>query len=121
MTTWLPIIQWAVNFGVLAVVGIAKWGMSQRELANQSVVTALTDRIVALETGRQEKEKMCSKHISDINDFRNRTEQMEGYMKRTSEDFVLALKQIEKLADRINSISDNMLRKSDLQFFNKPN
>lgn len=115
------LIQWGVNLAVLAFVGLGKWGMTQRERAGKAEITALTERIATLEKQRQEKEAVCMRHQADINDFRNRTEQVEGYMKRVTEDFATALRQMEKMTERIDNIKDNMLRRQDLDLITKIN
>lgn len=115
MIAYLPIVTFISNLLVLGFVGLAKWGMSQREKAQASVIQALADRIAAVENQEKEKKEMCARHYRELTDLRGKTLEVEGYMKRTTEDFTRALEQLEKVTDRINRMSENMLTKQDLQ------
>lgn len=115
MITYLPIVTFISNLLVLGFVGLAKWGMSQREKAQAAVIQALADRIAAVENQEKEKKEMCARHYRELTDLRGKTLEVEGYMKRTTEDFTRALEQLEKVTDRINRMSENMLTKQDLQ------
>lgn len=121
MGSFLPIVQWGLNLLVLALVGIGKWGMSQREKANAAVLKSITDRIDANEAHAKEHINSMAKLQSDLAEQRRRTDQVEGYMQRAAEDFATALRQIEKVTDRLNTISENMLRKSDLELIARIN
>lgn len=115
MIAYLPIVTFISNLLVLGFVGLAKWGMSQREKAQAAVIQALADRIAAVENQEKEKKEMCARHYRELTDLRGKTLEVEGYMKRTTEDFTRALEQLEKVTDRINRMSENMLTKQDLQ------
>lgn len=115
MIAYLPIVTFISNLLVLGFVGLAKWGMSQREKAQAAVIQALADRIAAVENHEKEKKEMCARHYRELTDLRGKTLEVEGYMKRTTEDFTRALEQLEKVTDRINRMSENMLTKQDLQ------
>lgn len=115
MIAYLPIVTFILNLLVLGFVGLAKWGMSQREKAQAAVIQALADRIAAVENQEKEKKEMCARHYRELTDLRGKTLEVEGYMKRTTEDFTRALEQLEKVTDRINRMSENMLTKQDLQ------
>lgn len=115
MIAYLPIVTFISNLLVLGFVGLAKWGMSQREKAQAAVIQALTDRLASLENQEKERKDMCARHYRELTDLRGKTLEVEGYMKRTTEDFTRALEQLEKVTDRINRMSENMLTKQDLQ------
>lgn len=115
MIAYLPIVTFISNLLVLGFVGLAKWGMSQREKAQAAVIQALADRIAAVENQEKERKEMCARHYRELTDLRGKTLEVEGYMKRTTEDFTRALEQLEKVTDRINRMSENMLTKQDLQ------
>lgn len=115
MIAYLPIVTFILNLLVLGFVGLAKWGMSQREKAQAAVIQALADRIAAVENQEKEKKEMCARHYRELTDLRGKTLEVEGYMKRTTEDFTRALEQLEKVTDRINRMSETMLTKQDLQ------
>lgn len=115
MIAYLPIATFILNLLVLGFVGLAKWGMSQREKAQAAVIQALADRIAAVENQEKERKEMCARHYRELTDIRGKTLEVEGYMKRTTEDFTRALEQLEKVTDRINRMSENMLTKKDLQ------
>lgn len=115
MTAYLPIATFILNLLVLGIVGLAKWGMTQREKAQAAVIQALTDRLASLENQEKERKEMCARHYRELTDLRGKTLEVEGYMKRTTEDFTRALEQLEKVTDRINRMSENMLTKQDLQ------
>lgn len=115
MIAYLPIATFILNLLVLGIVGLAKWGMTQREKAQAAVIQALTDRLASLENQEKERKDMCARHYRELTDLRGKTLEVEGYMKRTTEDFTRALEQLEKVTDRINRMSENMLTKQDLQ------
>lgn len=115
MTPYLPFITFTLNLLVLGFVGLAKWGMSQREKAQSTVIAGLQDRIKGLEDQDKERKEMCARHYREIAELRGKTQEVEGYMKRTTEDFTRALEQLEKVTERINRMSENMLTKQDLQ------
>ena len=119
MGPWISALTWGANLVVLGIVGMGKWGAKQHNNAQQALYDGLKARIESLESARKEQSMSCAKHAEQLAAVRSKTNQLEQSLEQVTEAMDKLQGAVEKVNDRLNIISENMLKKSDLELLLK--
>jgi len=107
-------VMWGINGAIAIGLCVYNWGNKNKKKAESEEKANYNLKVMGIEKTVQELNEMVVRHKGELDALRSKTDKIEGYMNKASEDFARAMEQMEKMADRMTTVADRMLTKDDL-------